>query len=128
MEAAIASYLPRYFAPAVYRERLDLLDRAREMMGRQDPRGCAQLIRGMKERLASDDLLADVRVPALVVAGGQDTYITAESLRATADAMPDAEFVLLEEAGHLPQFESPQRTADALAEFAARVRADAMSN
>lgn len=124
MEPAIASYLPHYFAPAAYRERPELVERAREMMARQSPRGCAQLVRGMQARLDSRDLLADVHVPALVVAGGQDYYLTAESLRETAEAMSDAEFVLLEEAGHLPQFESPQRTGDALAAFAARVRDD----
>ncbi|MEA2663778.1 MAG: 3-oxoadipate enol-lactonase, partial [Candidatus Eremiobacteraeota bacterium] len=123
MDAALESYLPRYFAPAAYRERPELVERARTVMARQDPRGCAHLIRGMKQRVASDDLLADVRVPALVVAGAHDTYITPASLRATAAAMPDAAYVELEEAGHLPQFEAPARTARALAEFAARARA-----
>jgi pimeloyl-ACP methyl ester carboxylesterase len=125
MEPAIASYLPRYFASGVYREHPELVERVRAIMARQDPAGCAQLIRGMKARLGSADLLEDVHVPALVVAGGQDTYISPESLRETAAAMRDATYVLLEEAGHLPQLESPQRTADALAEFAARVRDDA---
>jgi 3-oxoadipate enol-lactonase len=123
MDAAIESYLPRYFAPAVYRERPELVERARAMMACQDARGCAHLIRGMKERVASDDLLADVRVPALVIAGAQDTYISPLTLRETAAAMPDAQYVELPEAGHLPQFEAPERTARALAEFAARTRA-----
>ncbi len=77
----------------------------------------------MKERLASDDLLADVRVPALVIAGAQDTYISPLTLRETAAALPDAQYVELAETGHLPQFEAPERTARALAEFAARTRA-----
>jgi pimeloyl-ACP methyl ester carboxylesterase len=123
MNAALESYLPRYFAPTAYRERPELVERARAVMARQDPRGCAHLIRGMKQRVASDDLLADVRVPALVIAGAHDAYISPASLRATAAAMPDAAYVELEEAGHLPQFEAPARTARALAEFAARARA-----
>jgi 3-oxoadipate enol-lactonase len=57
MDAAIESYLPRYFAPHVYRDRPDLVERARSVMARQDPGGNAQLIRGMKERVAGDDLL-----------------------------------------------------------------------
>jgi pimeloyl-ACP methyl ester carboxylesterase len=123
MDAAIESYLPRYFAPATYRERPDVVERARAIMARQDPLGCAHLIRGMKQRVAGDDLLPDVRVPALVIAGAHDTYISPETLRATAAAMPDATCVELEEAGHLPQFEAPERTARALADFAARARA-----
>jgi hypothetical protein len=48
MDAAVASDLPRYFAPAVYRERPELVERVRAIMQRQNARGCAQLVRGMK--------------------------------------------------------------------------------
>jgi 3-oxoadipate enol-lactonase len=121
MDAAVESYLPRYFAPHVYTERPDLVERARALMRRQDARGCAELVRGMKERLDSHDLLEDVRVPALVIAGGEDHYLKAETLRETARAMR-ADFVLLDRAGHLPMWEEPGATADALASFAQRAR------
>lgn len=121
MDAAVESYLPRYFAPHVYRERPELVERGRAMMERQSPRGCAELVRGMKERLDSHDLLDDVRVPAMVIAGGEDHYLKAETLRETAHAMR-AEFVLLDRAGHLPMWEAPAETADALASFAQRAR------
>jgi pimeloyl-ACP methyl ester carboxylesterase len=98
------------------------VDRARALMRTQNPRGCAQLVRGMKERLDSHDLLEDVRVPALVIAGAQDAYLKAETLRATADAIRGATFVELERVGHLPMLEAPAETADALATFAQRVR------
>ena len=122
MDVAIQSYLPRYFAPRVYRERPDLVERVRALMAKQNPRGCAQLVHGMKERLDSHDLLGDIDVPTLVLAGGADSYLKPETLRDTAGAMRDAEFVLLEDVGHLPMLEAPERTADALASFAQRVR------
>jgi len=122
MDAGVESYLPRYFAPRVYRERPELVERTRALMQKQTPRGCAQLVRGMKERLDSHDLLEDVRVPALVVAGADDVYLKPETLRATAAAMDGASFVQLEGVGHLPMFEASQATADALATFAQRVR------
>jgi pimeloyl-ACP methyl ester carboxylesterase len=122
MDAAIESYLPRYFAPHVYAEHPEIVARVRAIMARQDPRGCAQLVRGMKVRLDGNDLLEDVHVPALVVAGAQDTYLTPESLEKTAAAMNVATFVRLERVGHLPQIEAPEETARALAAFAARSR------
>jgi pimeloyl-ACP methyl ester carboxylesterase len=121
MDAAVESYLPRYFAPHVYEQRPDLVERARALMQRQDAHGCAQLVRGMKERLDSHDLLDDVRIPALVIAGAEDHYLKPETLRETARAMR-AEFVLLDHAGHLPMWEAPDATADALASFAQRAR------
>ncbi len=120
MDAAVESYLPRYLAPHAYRERPELVERVRALMARQHPAGCAQLVRGMKQRVASDDLLPDVRVPALVLAGAEDAYLSPASLRATASALPEGAFVLLEQVGHLPQLEAPERTARALAAFAAR--------
>ncbi len=122
MEPAVASYLPRYFAPSVYGDRPELVERGRAMMLRQNAAGCAQLVRGMKERLDSHDLLADVTVPGLVIAGDVDAYLQPDSLRATAAAMPDAEFVQLQDVGHLPMWEAPEATADALARFAQRAR------
>ena len=121
MDAALESYLPRYFAPAVYRERPELVERVRAIMQRQSARGCAQLVRGMKERLDSHDLLEDVRVPALVIAGAQDVYLKPQTLRETAAAMGGAAFVELDDVGHLPMLEAPTETANALATFAQRV-------
>jgi pimeloyl-ACP methyl ester carboxylesterase len=115
MEAAIESYLPRYFAPHVYREQPGLAARVRAVMARQDPRGCAQLIRGMKQRLAGDDLLEDIHVPALVIAGEEDAYLPPAALRETATRIANATFVELPRVGHLPMWEAPTQTADALA-------------
>jgi pimeloyl-ACP methyl ester carboxylesterase len=123
MDAAVESYLPRYFAPHVYADRADLVERVRAIMQRQNARGCAQLVRGMQQRLDSHDLLEDVHTPALVVAGGQDGYLQPETLRATAEAISGAVFVELERVGHLPMLEAPQATAHALAAFAAECRA-----
>jgi 3-oxoadipate enol-lactonase len=120
MDAAIESYLPRYFAPHVYRERPEIVERSRAMMARQDPLGSAQLVRGMKMRLDGNELLPDVQVPALVIAGAEDTYLTPESLEKTAAAMNAATYVRLERVGHMPQLEAPDETGRALAAFAAR--------
>jgi pimeloyl-ACP methyl ester carboxylesterase len=76
----------------------------------------------MHERVAGDDLLGDIRVPALILAGAQDAYVAPVTLRATAAAIGGAAFVVLDGVGHLPMFEAPEATADALASFAQRVR------
>ena len=122
MDAAVESYLPRYFAPRVYRDRPELVERGRAVMQRQNARGCAQLVRGMKQRLDSHDLLADITVPALVLAGGADSYLDARTLRETAAAIAGAEFVVLEDVGHLPMWEAADATSGALAAFAQRAR------
>jgi pimeloyl-ACP methyl ester carboxylesterase len=121
MEPAIESYLPRYFAPAVYADRPELVEHGRAVMARQSPRGCAQLVRGMAQRLDSHDLLEDVTVPSLVIAGAEDYYLKPDSLRETARRMNDATFVELAGVGHLPMTEDPAATNAALAAWARQV-------
>jgi 3-oxoadipate enol-lactonase len=120
VEPAIARYLPLSFDPRVARDYPALVARTRTIMERQDPGGSADLIRGIKERVASDDLLEDIQVPVLILAGEYDQIIPAASLRATADAIADCEFTLLPGVGHVPMFEAPSATTAALERLVVR--------
>lgn len=65
--------------------------------------------------------LATVTVPVLVVWGEADRVVDVEVGRAYAAAIPHAEFVLVERAGHLPQLEQPAALTAAVRAFAATV-------
>lgn len=62
--------------------------------------------------------LARVRIPALVVWGDSDGIIDPDYGRAYAQSLPNARFILIPEAGHLPQIEQPERLLTAVWEFA----------
>lgn len=55
------------------------------------------------------DLLGDVTVPSLVVAGREDSFVPYESSRRVADEIPGARFVTYEQTGHLPHEERPDQ-------------------
>jgi pimeloyl-ACP methyl ester carboxylesterase len=57
------------------------------------------------------------RMPVLVVAGDQDHQIGLEPQRLLAARLPDAEFLVLQDAGHFPHLENPAEFADAIIEF-----------
>ncbi len=61
--------------------------------------------------------LPGVSVPVLVVWGEADRMIPAEQGRAYAAAIPGARFLLLPQAGHLPQLEAPDRLLAAVRDF-----------
>ena len=67
---------------------------------------------------------ADVGVPALLVWGRQDRITPLSSGEEIAAAMPASRLVVLEEAGHWPQFERPEAFSDAVLPFLAELRAD----
>lgn len=62
--------------------------------------------------------LPEATVPTLVVWGAADRIVLPEHGRTYAERMPQARFELLDDAGHLPQLETPERLSELVASFA----------
>ena len=60
--------------------------------------------------------LAGLHVPTLVIVGEQDEPFRAHAERMAA-AIPGARLAVIEDAGHSPQFEAPERWWEVLSEF-----------
>jgi pimeloyl-ACP methyl ester carboxylesterase/putative sterol carrier protein len=63
--------------------------------------------------------LAGLRVPALFVWGDRDRMVPCGFAKHVEALLPEARSVVLEDAGHVPQFEHPERTHALLGEFLA---------
>lgn len=63
--------------------------------------------------------LSTVVLPTRVIWGDHDRIADPDYGRAYANAIPNAEFVLLTETGHMPQLETPKRLVPAVWDFAA---------
>lgn len=63
--------------------------------------------------------LRRVRIPTLVLWGESDGIVTPEYGRKIAALLPDARFQIIPEAGHYPNIEQPDRTANAIRSFVA---------
>lgn len=66
--------------------------------------------------------LEKIRIPTLVVWGAQDRVIAAAAGRRAAARMPDAEFVAIEGAGHVPMEEKPDELVRVILPFLERQR------
>lgn len=117
--ALIEAFVPRYFAPEVYRERPDLVARASAIVARTNPSGAAAMLRGMAERLDSQDLFAEMHLPVHVVGGSKDTFVAEDQARAIAEGVEGAEYDLLE-CGHFPLYEAPGALTASLERLLAR--------
>ncbi len=83
----------------------------------------ATMLRTITDTAGGGDRLEDLRsvsVPTLVLVGEEDGPFLKPSA-AMAGAIPDAELVVIPEAGHSPQFEAPDAWWAALRGFLARV-------
>src|SRR5262249_43696798 len=105
--AAAKVMLPKMFAPATYEKHKELVERVRLMMERHKPAGIAAALEGLATRIDARELLPTIDVPALVIVGQDDVISTADEMRQIADAIPDAGWVVVPDAGHLAILENP---------------------
>ncbi|NJL07503.1 MAG: alpha/beta fold hydrolase [Methylacidiphilales bacterium] len=76
--------------------------------------------RAILGRVDSRPTLATIAVPALVVVGADDQITPPDLAREMATAMPDAELVVVPDAGHLSSLETPDAVTAALVRWLAR--------
>jgi pimeloyl-ACP methyl ester carboxylesterase len=84
------------------------LEAARAVMAEVRPRGYAQAARMLSTANVFDEL-AGCEAPALVVCGSEDRVTPPADNERIAQALPGAQFTLIEGAGHLPYLEAPER-------------------
>lgn len=118
----VERYLPRLFGPAAYAGDPALVARTKSLIERTDPRGAAALLRGMAMRVDSRDLLEEIDVPFVFVAGGADQLGNLEEAKVTARTVAGGAFESLDGCGHLPMLEAPRRFCAALDPFVTAVR------
>jgi pimeloyl-ACP methyl ester carboxylesterase len=112
----VDAFVPRYFAPEVYERAPELVAKARDMASRTAPAGAAAMLRGIAERVASDDLFSEIDVPVHVIAGSHDAFVAVEELRRISGGVAAGRLHVLE-CGHMPMWEAPGATTAILAEL-----------
>jgi pimeloyl-ACP methyl ester carboxylesterase len=111
--------LPDLVGPTTLRQRALVYGRVRGLVQATPPRAAAWAQRAMAARGESFETLRELKVPALVVVGAEDTLATEEDARAMVEALPNAELLVIPRAGHLCAVEQPDLFNQAVAEFAA---------
>jgi pimeloyl-ACP methyl ester carboxylesterase len=109
--------------PALLSEGADpaLWDRVKGTIRRQSPEAIAAAALGMAERPDSGPTLATIDVPTSVVVGSADTLTPPHFSEAMTQAIPEAELVTLEGAGHLANLEDPDGFVEAIRGLLKRV-------
>jgi 3-oxoadipate enol-lactonase len=97
-----------------------LRDRVKEMIRRQPGRAIAAASLGLGERPDSRPILPEIDVPTVVIVGSADALTPPPMSESMAAAIPEAELVVLEGAGHLSNLEAPDAFTAALRSLLAR--------
>ena len=90
---------------------------------RNDPPGLAAALRGLGTGALPSlwDRLGELQMPVTLVVGERDDKFRAIAAR-IAEAMPDAQVVVVERAGHAVHLEAPQRVAEIIRAWARNVK------
>ena len=109
--------------PPLLSERAEppLWERVKDVIRRQPGDAIAAASLGMAERPDSRPILPTINVPTTIVVGSADALTPPAMSEAMAEAIADAELIVLEGAGHLSNMEDPERFLSALRKLAARV-------
>ncbi|NKQ54853.1 alpha/beta fold hydrolase [Amycolatopsis sp. K13G38] len=108
------SMLPNLLAERTRTSRPDVVHTLRDLIDNQPPSGVAWAARAMATRPDSADVLAEARIPALVVVGEEDVLTPPEAARAMADVLPDAELAVLSGVGHMSPLEEPHALTEVI--------------
>ena len=109
--------VPKLLARATRERQPDVVREVTEMIERQPVSGIVGALRALRDRPDSTPLLARIRVPVLVVAGDDDQIVPAAGMEEMARAIPGAQFVLINQSGHLSPLEQPRALNAALNAF-----------
>jgi 3-oxoadipate enol-lactonase len=117
IQPVVDAYLYQLLAPESAAQNPALVERVRKMLAQTPPAGAAEMLRGMAERVAADDIATDLEMPVLVIGGSLDALIPAEKTREAVAAFPHGRLVICEGSGHMPMLEDPCRVTAALREL-----------
>lgn len=116
-EAIVERLMPKLFAPSSLTAMPQVVEHVRTMIANSPPRGVIGALEAMKARDDQTAFLPEINVPTLVIAGREDQLISNDRSKALADAIPEAQFTLIPEAGHLTPMEQPIATGRVIGEF-----------
>lgn len=117
LEPFSRAVLPNLVGKSTLAARPEVCRRVTEMILTNTPEGVADALLAMAARRDSTELLGAIRVPTLVAAGDEDTFIRVDEARAMQGKIPGSRLEVIPQAGHLVNLEQPARFQEILARF-----------
>ena len=109
--------IPKAFAPQNVVKLKAEVERATEIAISTPGEGIIACLNGMMKRPSREQLLAETKMPVMLVAGKHDNYISFKDVARSVRLPENATFVALENSGHIGFLEEPEKAAKAISEF-----------
>lgn len=117
VEPFVGGMLPKLMGSTTHAARPDLVSRARSMALKMSPQDVSQVQQGMAERPDSVPTLKIVDVPTLIIAGQEDSLISAAETELMRANIKGSRIATIPHAGHFAPFEKPEEVGHILRQF-----------
>lgn len=108
---------PKLLAPRTFETKPEVVAAVRRVVEQTSPAAIAAAQRGLAARPDVTAMLPTIQLPTLVLVGAMDAISTRDEMRSMADAIPNAKFVEIANAGHMTTMENPAAVNEALLSF-----------
>lgn len=119
MEGVVDSTIERWFTPHSVAQNLPALDRVRAMIRSTNPIGHEGCCEALKTLSYGPDLHR-IPVPCMLLGGALDKGAPPQALAEAAAKIPNAEHVVIPDAGHISALENPQAVMAAIDSWLSR--------
>jgi 3-oxoadipate enol-lactonase len=114
VKAVVEANLERYSPNAQVRELTG------ELILRSSAKSVIAALKGMAERPDYSDLLPQLKMPCVIVAGSEDVIVSAEKAREMVQMLSRGWLVEIPGGGHMPMFEAPDLVSAAIQDLTRR--------
>jgi 3-oxoadipate enol-lactonase len=117
MTAVMDTMIPRVLGATTLANRPEVVARVREIGTKQTMVAVVGGQTALRDRPDARPGLADIRVPTLVIGGSEDVITPPLVVHSIADAIAGSQLAILDQVGHLPNLEAPDRFNATVAAF-----------
>ncbi len=108
---------PKLAAQSTHEQKPEVIADLRRVVSGTAPAAIAAAQRGLAARPDMTDFLPKISVPTLVIVGDQDAISPPAEMQAIAAAIPNADYVVIPNSGHMTTMENPEAVNKALTNF-----------
>lgn len=117
----VAQFIPSLFPVAVHKKFSKQIERLIQRASKMEKEGVVAALEGMKVRKDQTELLKKTDLPVLFILGLKDSRVQAARIWEMISLPAESKVLLLRECGHMGYIEAPEKTCEAIFEFARQV-------
>lgn len=111
------TFIPTTVSPNFIKQKNNLFQSLLQNAKKCSPLGTKGCTIAMQGRTDTWSFLPDIRIPTMLLCGEHDALTPIDEMRTTSEQIPDCEFVVIKNSGHMTPIEQPEAVTKAIESF-----------